>query len=127
MPRGGSRPGAGRPKGAAARAKNADKVPVPPVPKVAPKTIADDVAATAFVPNLLAALGEGKTPLAYMLVVMNDDTAEKDRRDRMAVAAAPYVHAKQGESGKKDAKQDAAKKAGAGKFAATPTPLRMVK
>lgn len=33
-------------------------------------------------------------PLEYMLTVMNDETAEAARRDRMAMAAAPFVHAK---------------------------------
>ena len=32
------------------------------------------------------------TPLEYMLNVINDDTADQARRDRMAQAAAPYVH-----------------------------------
>lgn len=35
-----------------------------------------------------------KTPLAYMSDVMNDVKAKPDRRDRMAVSAAPYVHPK---------------------------------
>lgn len=36
----------------------------------------------------------GETPLEYMLKVMRDSTQSDDRRDRMAVGAAPYVHAK---------------------------------
>lgn len=36
---------------------------------------------------------------------------------RAAIAAVQYTHAKKGEGGKKDAKGDAAKAAGAGKFA----------
>ena len=36
----------------------------------------------------------GMTPLEYMLTVMNDSESDTGRRDRMAVAAAPYVHAK---------------------------------
>lgn len=32
------------------------------------------------------------TPLEYMVEVMRDPQAEKERRDRMAVAAAPYIH-----------------------------------
>ena len=35
----------------------------------------------------------GLTPLNYMLVVINDPAAAPSRRDRMAIAAAPYVHA----------------------------------
>src|SRR5215469_11337348 len=36
----------------------------------------------------------GLTPLQYMLGVLRDDTADPDRRNRMAVAAAPYIHAR---------------------------------
>lgn len=36
----------------------------------------------------------GKDPLEYMLAVMNDEKADLFRRDKMAVAAAPYVHVK---------------------------------
>jgi len=32
---------------------------------------------------------DGLTPLEYMLAVLRDDTADPNRRDRMAVAAAP--------------------------------------
>jgi hypothetical protein len=34
------------------------------------------------------------TPLEYMLHVVNDPKADVDRRDRMAIAAAPFVHEK---------------------------------
>lgn len=34
----------------------------------------------------------GALPLDYMLRVMRDSKAHKDRRDKMAIAAAPYVH-----------------------------------
>jgi hypothetical protein len=33
-----------------------------------------------------------RTPLEHMVAVMLDETADQDRRDRMAVAAAPYLH-----------------------------------
>ncbi|RIY00201.1 hypothetical protein D3218_13015 [Aureimonas flava] len=36
----------------------------------------------------------GDTPLDYMLKVMRNPRADGERRDRMAVAAAPYVHPK---------------------------------
>jgi phage terminase small subunit len=32
------------------------------------------------------------TPLEYMLRVINDPSAAQTRRDRLAVAAAPYLH-----------------------------------
>src|SRR3954469_11813830 len=35
---------------------------------------------------------ENLDPLAYMLRVMNDPGAEPERRDRMTIAAAPFVH-----------------------------------
>jgi hypothetical protein len=41
-----------------------------------------------------AVAASGITPLDYMLSVMRDTAAEPDRRDDMAKAAAPYVHAK---------------------------------
>lgn len=41
-----------------------------------------------------AAAAAGETPLDYMLRVMRDPTTTHDRRDRLAAAVAPYVHAK---------------------------------
>jgi hypothetical protein len=41
-----------------------------------------------------AAKSAGITPLEYMLSVVRDPEARSDRRDRMAQAAAPYVHAR---------------------------------
>ena len=40
------------------------------------------------------AVDSGETPLAYMLRVMRDPKQPLDRRDDMARAAAPYVHAR---------------------------------
>src|SRR6516162_4237361 len=34
----------------------------------------------------------GTSPLEHMLAVLHDPKADADRRDRMAVAAAPFVH-----------------------------------
>jgi hypothetical protein len=40
-----------------------------------------------------AAVSEaGVTPLEYMLSVLRDPTVDAERRDRMAAAAAPYIH-----------------------------------
>lgn len=36
----------------------------------------------------------GLSPLAYMLTIMRDKTADKKRRDEMAKSAAPYQHPK---------------------------------
>lgn len=61
-----------------------------------------------------------------MLSVMNDPGADQGRRDRMAVAAAPYLHPKIAEGGKKEQKNSAAKTAGAGKFAPSAPPKLVV-
>ena len=71
---------------------------------------------------------EDLEPLAYMLKVMNDPNEDKDLRARMAIAAAPFVHARKGEGqGKKQDKDDAAKAAGAGKYRPSAPPLKRVK
>jgi len=71
---------------------------------------------------------EDLTPLEYMLKIMNDPTVDKARRDRMAVSAAPFMHPRKGEgAGKKNEREAKAKTAGAGRFAASPPPLRVIK
>lgn len=105
MARGGIRPNAGRPKGSKTPREKAPKAPA-------------DVNKAARAAQL--------SPLEYMLKVMNDDCADEMRRDRMAVSAAPFVHGKPGELGKKGQKEDAAKQAGKGKFAASAPPKLVV-
>lgn len=80
MARGGPRPGAGRPRGTRS-------------------TLID-------IPGEAAAVE--MSPLDYMLSVMRDPEADSARRDRMAQAAAPYVHPKAGEAKKPDAAEVAA-------------------
>jgi phage terminase small subunit len=63
-----------------------------------------------------------EVPLDYMLRIMNDPRANQARRDRMAIAAAPFMHARVGETGKKDEKQKRAKTAGEGKFSSAEPP-----
>ncbi|RSC31240.1 hypothetical protein EGT36_21445 [Agrobacterium sp. FDAARGOS_525] len=102
MPRGGYRPGAGRPK----TAKVQTKVEV-----------------------RREANKAKMTPLEYMLSVMNDVEAEDGRRDRMAVAAAPFVHARadEGKLGKKAERLGRAEQASsAGKFAVRNAPKLVV-
>ena len=57
-----------------------------------------------------------RTPLEYMLAVMNDRTADSNRRDRMAIAAAPYCHGRVSDEriGKRRQETKAAKTAGIG-------------
>jgi hypothetical protein len=42
----------------------------------------------------IAAAATGMLPLDYMLAVMRDAAADHKRRDAMAMAAAPYLHAR---------------------------------
>src|SRR3954452_8660331 len=81
--RGGQRPGAGRPKRSMQPRRD----------------------------RMMAALASGRlSPLDYMLAVMNDPDADPARRDRMAIAAAPYVHVRAADAkpGKKEEAEQAA-------------------
>ena len=91
MARGGYRPGAGRRPNATLRE---DKI------------IPEDITR--------AAARSGMTPLEYMLRVMRNPEADQARRDRMAVAAAPFCHSRVADNriSKKDAQEAAAKTAG---------------
>lgn len=61
-------------------------------------------------------------PLDFLRTVMNCPVIELNDRKDAAKAMLPYMHAKKGEGGKKDAKKDAAVKALASKFGAMPPP-----
>ena len=76
--------------------------------------------------KLTIATNGKQTPLEFLLSVMNDNEIEDRLRIDAAKTAAQYVHAKKGEGGVKDAKADAAKKAGAGKFGASAPPRLVV-
>lgn len=108
MARGGYRPGAGRPKAAKATGSASDKSTI--------KTEAKKAVLS---------------PLDYMLSVMNDGAADDTRRDRMAIAAAPFVHQKPAEASNsvKKQRQEAGERVakGGGKFAAPAPPLRLVR
>lgn len=58
-----------------------------------------------------------RDPLQFLLDVMQGKVDPSPAQLKAAQAAAQYVHAKKGEGGKKEAKGDAAKAAGAGRFA----------
>lgn len=71
----------------------------------------------------LIVLPEGEqTPLEFLLSVMNDPQNELRERVDAAKTAAQYCHLKKGDGGIKDERQEAAKKAGAGKFGASAPP-----
>jgi len=57
-----------------------------------------------------------QTPLEYMLTVLNDPNADASRRDRLAIAAAPFYHSRPADVklGKKEMAEKAAQNAGAG-------------
>jgi len=101
MSSGGYRPSAGRPR----KLLTFDDVPDDTLPEEAVRT-------------------GNQSPLEYMLSVMNNPAAHPERRDRMAVAAAPYFHVRAGEQalGKKDEAQERAKAAARGRFAPRPRP-----
>lgn len=107
MPRGGARPGAGRPKGSKNR----------------PATMPEGALSAPAVPE-----GGALTPLEYMLAVMNDATQLPERRDRMAQAAAAYVHTKSAEAipGKREQANQAAQEAARGRFAPRQPPKLVV-
>ena len=68
-------------------------------------------------PELIrTAISAGMSPLEYMLTVMRDPKAEAVRRDRMAIAAAPFCHGRMSDEyiGKKDQQFEQAKTAGVG-------------
>lgn len=65
-------------------------------------------------------------PKTFLIAAMNDLLLDPKQRIDAAKALLPFTHQKLGEGGKKDQKQDAAKKAGAGKFAASAPPKLVV-
>ena len=77
-------------------------------------------------PVLLPDLPTTNDPLVFLLALVNEPTADMRLRLNAAVALMPYVHVKAGETGKKDEKREAAKKASAGKFAPSHAPVRLV-
>ena len=107
MAKGGYRPGAGRPKGTKIKSK-------PPKGGVPADIVTD-------------AKAENLTPLEYMLKVMRDPNENEDRRARMAIAAAPFCHARKGEGSGKEDKADRASKAASGRYAPAKPPLKIVK
>lgn len=61
-------------------------------------------------------------PKAFLTAAMNDGALDPKLRIDAAKALMPFTHNKLGEGGKKDQRQDAARKAGAGKFGSAEPP-----
>lgn len=120
MPRGGARPGAGR-KPSKPKAETPSRVdkdgfktdPSWPFGKERPAVEPLPAPPEQDVTNT--------SPLDYLLQVMRDQNEDKGRRMQAAIQAAPYMHAKKGEAGKKEQKDAAAKKV-ASKFTAGAPP-----
>jgi hypothetical protein len=69
----------------------------------------------ASIASVPTASGAGVLPLAYMLAVMNDEGADPERRDKMAIAAASFCHPRAGVAmGKKARAAEDAETAGEG-------------
>jgi phage terminase small subunit len=143
MPRGGYRPGAGRPKGSKTGAKKAvfdpdyaaifGGTPIPPAPSEPNSSPAGRTAGTPEEP-LPAWRDPAKTaempPLEYALAVIRDTTLPSDRRDRMCIAVLPYLHKRVADEkeGKKEERARAAEKASQSRFApGAPPKLAAVK
>jgi len=97
MARGGFRAGSGRPR----------TKPAPSSKGRAKKTGASEVVKPVkSSPDMM--------PLDYMLSVMRDEAADEVRRDRMAIAAAAYIHEKAADRklGKKEQREATAKASG---------------
>lgn len=63
-----------------------------------------------------------RDPLEFLIGVMTGEIGANAAQVKAAIAAAPYLHQKHGEGGKKDRAADAAKKAAGGKFATSRPP-----
>lgn len=78
-------------------------------------------------PVVPAVVGEFDDPLHFLMAVMNDSTEDIDTRKDAAKAMLPYVHPKKGETGKKEARNAAAKAAaGVSKFGSMAPPKLVV-
>jgi phage terminase small subunit len=76
-------------------------------------------------PDILAIAATYDDPMKFLRAVMNDSATEAKLRVDAAKALMPFVHQKLGEGGKKEARQEAAKKV-ASRFAPAAPPLRVV-
>lgn len=120
MTRGGYRPGAGRPKGTK-KVKPA-KVSAP-VENPKPMKNFNDEPPSQLTSKLPLPCKEGQLPLDYMLTVMRDPEVDAARRDRMAIAAAPFIHARKDTGiSKKEQQEEAANVAASGKFSTSQAP-----
>ncbi len=77
-------------------------------------------------PPAPATPAEPLTPLAYLLSVVQDENADPRVRIQAASIAAPFVHVKPGDVGKKKEREASAKSVAAGSKFAAAAPPRLV-
>jgi hypothetical protein len=65
---------------------------------------------------------KGLRPLDVLLKIMNDERVDSEARLKAAITAAPYVHLRRGQGGKRDSERALGKAAAEGKFAPGATP-----
>jgi phage terminase small subunit len=75
---------------------------------------------------LMTEVPEGPSPLDVLTAAMRDEALPAELRVKAASAAAPYLHQKVGDVGKKEERQRAAQSASAGKFAPSAPPKLVV-
>lgn len=140
MPRGGSRPGAGRktdPNSARSKARAAkeaaggftapggEKKPTAPAEWPFGRAAPIPPLTAAVPPGPATAPIENEQPLDVLLRLMRE-AVDPRMQLQAAMAAAPYLHAKAAPLGKKEARGIEAKKAGGGKFGAGAPPTLVV-
>jgi phage terminase small subunit len=126
MPKGGYKPNAGRPRKPDSElsrprqkkpaAKKVSGVLVDAIKVGNEKLTDDDKKIEEKIIEGDELVSENLSPLEFALKIMNDPKQEAARRDRMAIAALPFMHMKKGEGGKKEAEKDNAHAAAKGKF-----------
>jgi phage terminase small subunit len=102
------------------RVKNATPAEVKVAGKVNSPTEAE-------VPDDVLVFAEFDDPRDFLVAVMNEQAAEPRLRVDAAKALMPYIHGKVADQGKKEARQDAAKEVGKGRYAQGKPPLSVVK
>ena len=88
--------------------------------------VAADLIAENNVAGVLSAANAELSPLDYMLELIRNPLIDPARRDKLAIAAAPYCHARLdgggAVKGKKEAQKEAAIETAGGKFRAGEAP-----
>ena len=87
-----------------------------------PRELAQEIAQPKPIAGIDDTLNPDLQPLEYFQAIMRDPNQSADRRDRAAAVILSFCHVKPSEKGKKGEKEEAAKKAGQGRFGAPAAP-----